>query len=164
VLHDFFDQLTKFVQATGAQQTLAFLTAAGAVMVSLLTAIVAPMVAVYVARRQIRATVISANRQKWIDNLRDALAEFISVYLVAFHTRKQEDSDISTKIYNLQNKILLLTNPNETDHVKLYQIIQTMVNSSPNDPKVDTWQLQSELVDVARRVLKTEWIRVKGGG
>jgi hypothetical protein len=162
-MHDFFDQLTKFVQVAGAQQALAFLTAAGAVLVSLLTAIVAPMVSLYVVRRQIRATVVSANRQKWIDNLRDALAEFLGIHLVAFHTRTLGDSDISTKIFNLQNKILLLTNPNEADHAKLNEILRKMIDSSPNDARVDVWKLQEELVAVARRILKAEWIRARRG-
>jgi hypothetical protein len=162
-LHEFFEQLNNFVQQSGAVQALAFLTAAGAVLVSLLTAIVAPAVAIYVARRQIRATVVSTNRQKWIDNLRDALAELIAVHLVAFSTKKLSDPEISTKVFHLQNKILLLTNPAESDHVKLTDIIEKIINSSPNDPNVDVWELQRQMIEISRRILKTEWVRVRRG-
>jgi hypothetical protein len=159
-VQEFFNELTKFVQAPGTPQALAFLTAAGAVLASL---IVAPFVSVYVARRQVRANVVSANRQKWIDTLRDALSEFSGIHLVAFNTRNLQDTDISTKIFSLQSKILLLTNSNEADHIQLNEIIRKMVNSSPNDPEVDVWKLHEEMISVAQRILKTEWIRVRSG-
>ncbi len=160
---DFFDRLRQLVEVPGAKEALAFATAAGAVLVSLFTALVAPFIAVYVARRQIQASVVSANRQKWIDTLRDALAELVSIHLVAFSTRRLSDPDISTKVFNLQNKILLLTNPLEADHGELNRIIARMIDSSPNDPNVDVWKMQRDLVEVSRRILKTEWKRVRRG-
>ena len=161
-MSSFFEQLTKFVQQTGVNQTLAILTAAAAVCVAL-TAIIAPVVAVYVAKRQIRATVVSVNRQKWIDTLRDLISELISVHIVAFHTRNLSDPDISRNVFKLQNKILLLTNLIEADHIELNRVIERIVNSGPNDPGIDIEQLRTELVEISRRILKTEWTRVRRG-
>ena len=50
---------------------------------ALVASIVAPFVTLSVARRQFNATVLSANRQKWIESLRDLLAELISLFVAA---------------------------------------------------------------------------------
>jgi len=50
---------------------------------ALIATIVGPLVALTVARRQFIATAISGNRHKWIENLRDVLAELISLLAAA---------------------------------------------------------------------------------
>jgi hypothetical protein len=50
---------------------------------ALIATIVGPLVALTVARRQFIATAISGNRHKWIENLRDELAELISLLAAA---------------------------------------------------------------------------------
>jgi len=50
---------------------------------ALVASIVGPLVTLAVARRQFNATVLSANRQKWIETLRDLLAEAISLIVAA---------------------------------------------------------------------------------
>ena len=56
-------------------------------LVSACTALVAsiagPLVTLSVSRRQFSASVLSANRQKWIETLRDQLAEVISLIVAA---------------------------------------------------------------------------------
>ena len=42
---------------------------------ALVASIAGPLVTLTVSRRQFNASVLSANRQKWIDSLRDMLAE-----------------------------------------------------------------------------------------
>ena len=42
---------------------------------ALVTSVVGPIVTLAVARRQFNANVLSANRQKWIEELRDVLSE-----------------------------------------------------------------------------------------
>src|SRR5262249_8599449 len=46
---------------------------------ALVASIVGPLVTFAVAKRQFNATVLSANRQRWIESLRDMLAELISL-------------------------------------------------------------------------------------
>jgi hypothetical protein len=46
---------------------------------ALVASIAAPWVTLTIARRQFSASVLSANRQKWIETLRDLLAELISL-------------------------------------------------------------------------------------
>ena len=50
---------------------------------ALVASIVGPIVTLSVARRQFNATVLSANRQRWIETLRDMLAELISLLVAA---------------------------------------------------------------------------------
>jgi hypothetical protein len=50
---------------------------------ALIATIVGPLVALSVARRQFIATVISGNRHRWIENLRNELAELISLLAMA---------------------------------------------------------------------------------
>ena len=60
-------------------------------LVSAATALVAsitgPAVTLYIGRAQIRAAVLSANRQKWIDGFRDTVASFCSQIAVAVQVR-----------------------------------------------------------------------------
>ncbi len=54
---------------------VAFVAACSALMAS----IVGPFVTLAISRRQFRANVVSANREKWIGTLRETVAEFISL-------------------------------------------------------------------------------------
>src|SRR4029450_6123223 len=104
-------------------------------LVSACTALVAsiggPLVTLAVARRQFNATVLSANRQKWIETLRDMLAELISLLIAAVvvkakwkdkwdHGRgpfiaDQKLLDKLQRIVLAQSKIRLLLNPIDGD-------------------------------------------------
>jgi hypothetical protein len=50
---------------------------------ALVASVVGPVVTLAVAKRQFNANVLSANRQKWIETLRDMLAELISLLVSA---------------------------------------------------------------------------------
>ena len=59
--------------------TIAFVTACTA----LISAVVGPAVSYVVARRQIRASVITNNRERWAEALRDSVAEYVALLLSA---------------------------------------------------------------------------------
>src|SRR4029453_12447975 len=100
---------------------------------ALVASIVGPLVTLAVARRQFNATVLSANRQKWIETLRDALAELISLFVAALVIKTQWpgawDKGMGAiaahpellgkleRIVVVQWKIRLLMNPTEADHL-----------------------------------------------
>ena len=46
-------------------------------LTALAAVILAPLVSIYVVRKEVNAQVISTNRQVWINRLRDELAHFI---------------------------------------------------------------------------------------
>src|SRR4030095_11839811 len=107
---------------------------------ALVATILGPLVTLAVARRQFSATVLSANRQKWIETLRDMLAELISqmvaVLVVRAGWKGKWDKGLGAiavdptllskleRIVLVQWKIRLLLNPTETDHQELYRSIE----------------------------------------
>jgi len=68
---------------------IAFVTACTA----LISAIVGPAVSYVVARRRIRASVISNNRERWIDALRDSVAEYVALLLSASIVKQEMGQD-----------------------------------------------------------------------
>jgi hypothetical protein len=112
-------------------------------LVSACTALVAsiagPIVTLAVARRQFNASVLSANRQKWIETLRDMLSEWISILATASVVRttwkaewdgglgpisaRGELLDKVQRLVLVQAKIRLLLNPLEADHEELRRAI-----------------------------------------
>ena len=148
---------------------------------ALVASIVGPLVTLTVAKRQINASVLSANRQKWIESLRDMLAEFISLLVAALVVRSrwraawnkgrgavEDDPPLLAKLERLvltQSKIRLLLNPNEGDHQHLYEAINTAIKrlqaeASPDD---ETERDIENITKLAQTILKREWQRVKAG-
>ena len=101
---------------------------------ALVASIAGPFVTLAVAKRNFNTTVISANRQKWIEALRETLAELISLFVAALlikvkwkHRWEQNVWDegrgalmaepaLLAKVQRLvlaETKIGLLLNPNE---------------------------------------------------
>jgi len=153
-------------------------------LVSACTALVAsiagPVVQLVIARRQIGANLISANRQKWIEALRDHVAEVISLLSTGAFVKlaiARKDSGVTPgnvalldKIQRLllvRNKIVLLINPGEADHKALLDAIER--------PFARLWQegepdviaaVEADIAAItghAQTILKREWIRVKRG-
>jgi len=155
--------------------TITFVTASTA----LIAAVAGPIVSVIVARQQIRASVISNNRERWVETLRDSVAEYVALVLsasIARQTMGQEYSrllgadrallEIAERIALVKNKIMLMTNPNESGHGELCQAVEVaylaLVAEEPQ-PLV-TMRAEAEAITRAgRAVLKAEWQRVKRG-
>src|SRR5258708_18484973 len=64
--------------------TIAFVTACSA----LVSAAVGPVVSIVVASKQIRASLVSGNRERWIEALRDSVAEYVAIALSAAMLRE----------------------------------------------------------------------------
>ena len=110
-------------------------------LVSALTALVAsvvgPFVTVRVAKRQITASVVSANRHKWISEVRDMVAEIIALMTAVVVIRSrwkgpwnrglavlEENPGLIDKIERItlvQWKIRLLLNPVEPRSIELHR-------------------------------------------
>jgi hypothetical protein len=83
--------------ASSNPATFVALISAMAAVASAITALTAtlvtPMVSFWIARRQIRATLVSANRQAWINALRDDLSELFETLTALFLLRPGFHSD-----------------------------------------------------------------------
>src|SRR6266516_1935530 len=148
---------------------------------ALVASVVGPLVTLAVAKRQFNATVLSANRQKWIETLRDLLAELISmlvaVYVVKSGWKGKWDKGLSAvasepallpkleRVVLVQWKIRLLLNPTEADHLELSRTIDIAMErlQSEESCEADTKADVENITRAARAILKREWQRVKQG-
>jgi hypothetical protein len=118
--------------------------------------------------RQIRATVISANRQAWINGLREDVAEAISLVqgyqrlkATAALIEQMAESDRARAEYRRRaelalTKIRLRVNEDEQDAKDLVGFLQVAVG----EMKLDG-QMREHITAAAQRILKAEWQRVK---
>jgi hypothetical protein len=154
-------------------------------MVSACTALVAstvgPVVTLNVARRQFNATVISGNRHKWIETLRDELAELISLLATALVVKskwkdhwEQGRGPLNTepallekfeRIVLAESKIRLLINPGDEDQQHLGEAIEAATRRlrSEDASDAETEADIQAIVARAQSVLRREWLRVKLG-
>jgi len=140
------------------------LTALAAVLIS-------PVISVYVTNRQIRASIVSANRQKWIDGLRDQLADLIAdIRVIGLHRKIDllENEEYDTRLQRLllaEIKVNLLLNPNEADHKALTRTIREVIEKIFSGDEIAkrraTNELLPEIVHQTQAILKREWERVK---
>jgi len=127
------------------------LTAIAAILTALAAVLIAPLVTYFTTQRQIRANLISANRQAWIDKLRDELAELFELltwqYLQRPGTYSGEEghryeAEKRSRIRLLRNKIRLRLNPNEADSHALLDLLNKLEHaalkgSHADDPDFD---------------------------
>lgn len=106
-------------------------------------------------------TIIANNRQEWINSLRDEITGFLAV--VASTSPSQHSTEISdvgqNKLWLHNYKIQLLLNPNEEDHVELVKKISEEIDNLIYQ-KEET--LISDIIAISQKILKREWVRVRG--
>ena len=141
--------------------------------------VIGSLVSYFIARLQFKATVISANRQQWINTLRDCIANFqakTKIISVESKLAAQNETSFAANTKNfdesieeariLLNEVALLINPKEPDHKKLLSLMKELedlcINGSPFDDENHD-RLQNEITSVGQKILKREWERVKRG-
>ena len=148
---------------------------------ALVASIVGPAIALAVARRQFNANVISSNRQKWIETLRDALSELIALISGALVVKSKwkenwdrgrgamnSDPALLKKFEHIvlaMSKVRLLINPTEPDHRRLYETIADAAERLRAEQSMDEETLRDieVIAALAQAILKREWQRVKLG-
>jgi hypothetical protein len=148
---------------------------------ALVASIVGPLVTLSVGRRQFAATVLSTNRQRWIEHLRDLLAEFIAqlgtVWVIRATWQGKWDKGLApiaadpTRLEKMQRlllvqwKIRLMLNPTESDHQELYAAIEKALDRL-REERSDESETAADIETISRlgqTILKREWQRVKQG-
>jgi len=142
-----------------------------------------------IATKNIKAQVISANRQQWINNLRESTADYLSAVhslrksrTIARHCvalSKKDGTDFlmvhrdainsmtsdARIVENLKYKIMLLVNPAEPEAIEITRILQEISSNTgsfqkkPNKQKL--YALSKDLIAITQVYLKNEWVRVK---
>lgn len=148
---------------------------------ALVASVVGPLVTLNVAKRQFSATAISQNRHKWIETLRDALAELISLLALALVVKSKwrdkweegrgpvgSDPAMLEKFEQIvlaEAKVQLLINPHDEDHERLSQAIDLALRHLRSEDSLDT-ETDADIrtiVALAQAILRNEWQRVKQG-
>lgn len=144
-----------------------------------------------IAKDNIKVQVLSANRQSWINTLRDCASDYLSQVIIVknvkvfFRTAKKVDVDllgIINKHYNvaemyiietgklnaLDSKLRLLMNPKEEEAIEIFKLMDTISKNTGNVGSKSVRPNISELDKCIKQItmhlqdyLKKEWERVK---
>jgi hypothetical protein len=96
-------------------------------------------------------------RQKWIDKVIDTLCEHHSI-VIARAPDEAPTSDDLRALSSSRTKLEILLNPEEADTVALLAKIDAILTQSSAEARD---QEAAEMLTVARRLLKREWVRIK---
>ena len=140
-------------------------------IVAVLAVVIAPWVSLTIAKRQIRASlktadkqIIAPMRQAWINKLRELLAKLTSDS-VHYHVggvdgrTSEEGAGLLLLLYHIR----LMLNPKEDDHQRLEELINKMMLAIQDKKATedDFSELRVKVLDLSRTILKSEWNRVK---
>lgn len=138
---------------------------------ALCSVLLSPLVSMWVVNKQSRVSVLSGNRQVWINSLRDQISEFIAILAVVHsgnwseRTGKELDDELKQLIL-VGSKIKLMLNFNEEDHMRLAQLIVEVSYTLPRKTgnaigNRTAAEISGEFLTLAQSILKREWERVK---
>jgi len=135
-----------------------------------------------IAQLELNKSVKSANRQQWINTLRDCVSEYLALletYKVDYENAKKLNEvmhfkKINTSAFEIKKlsvKIELMLNPEEEKSkrfLKIFFDISTFVLDESSDLHSNQYQqdyvaLKLQLVSITKSILKEEWERVKKG-
>lgn len=148
---------------------------------AMIASIAGPFVNTRIARIQFKANVLSVNRQKWIETMRDLVASLNSQFLAVGMVRQTveeptaiviaRDPEMFKRVENLLvtvSKIELMLNPLEQDHQQLNALMKDGIDQLRSPPpgleiegRIEV--ISHDITKVAQAVIKREWVRVKRG-
>jgi hypothetical protein len=150
-------------------------------LTALAASIAGPFVTLYVARTQLRFSVRSANRQRWIDEFRDQIAHFCAEIAISAQVREkivkdgriviQAESEFLNSFGELiytANKIRLMINPLEHDHHELLEQMNELLKrlrtaSAEDDLQAEGQAIVEKIIAVSLTIVRREWQRVQRG-
>ena len=136
--------------------------------VSLAAVIVGPIASFKIAKRQI----VSPIRQKWIDELREIISEYLSeceklIVLAKDGLLNKEftDKEKLTRLLYLEQKLKLLLNPKEAKHIELLEVMNSLIEEIHHGVGnlIEFGGRLKGATELAQEILKEEWVRVKSG-
>jgi hypothetical protein len=155
--------------------TVAFVSAC----TTLIASVGSPIVSMLVARQQIRASVISNNRERWVEALRDCVAEYVGLLLSLALAKETAGSgqnlaigtdgallQAAERVLLAKNKIMLMLNPSNSSHAELREAVEASYLAFVSDEPPSLTKLRGDTETITRAgsaVLKAEWERVKRG-
>ena len=143
-------------------------------VIAALAVFVGPFITLRLGRNQIELSrriaskqIVAPMRQAWINELRSKVAELSSGALhywnTGFDDRKDEEV---RRVWQLQEEIKLLINPNEEDHKTLVDTIQQLLSAMQKGVKRDAandfFAAHHNTTILSQKIFKDEWNRIKG--
>lgn len=98
---------------------------------------------------------IAEFRQRWINDLRNAMAEFQS-----YGALPENDPTKIRDFYLLGTKIELLMNPNDEDYEALHETLEAFYDAGTRTEN-EKFSVDEKYVKICQRILKREWERLK---
>ena len=153
---------------------ITFVTACSA----LVSAAAGPVVSVIVSTRQIRASLVSSNREQWTVALRDSLAEYVALVVSTAILQEAQQkgpltairddpqlASLAERVAQAKNRILLMVNPTNPEHFQLClpveQAYRLLLEGKGSVKEVAG--CADAITNAGRVVLRHEWARVKRG-
>lgn len=148
---------------------------------AMIASIAGPFVNTRIAKFQFKADVLSVNRQKWIETMRDLVASLNSQFLTVAAIRQTveeptgiviaRDPELFRRVENLLrtvSKIELMLNPLEQGHQQLNALMREGVDQLRSPPpergiedRIEV--LSHDITQAAQAIIRREWVRVKRG-
>jgi len=136
---------------------------------TLLGAIVGGVMAYWVNKKRFQATVVAESREKWISDLRDTIAEFLTLTgeLGARNELGFMNSDMVPQMSRatfLKTKIELMINPEEEQHRRIIDLTEEILEASQDSSGNQLEEMArpyKELSSLSQETLKKEWESVK---
>lgn len=154
--------------ASANPAAFAAITSLASALTALAAVIITPVLTYFNTRKQIRANLVSANRQAWINALREELAELFELLTWQYHLRPgtysgeegyRYEAEKRSRIRLLTNKMRLRLNPNEPDAQELLKDLERLQSFDESTFE----DLMEKAVSKSQDILKAEWKRVKKG-
>lgn len=142
-------------------------------IIAALTALIAVVVGPFFTIRASKNHMIGPMRQAWINSLRDTVSEFLAqIYIPRTNvvasstdpdevrrTQEIEDRNRLQLAYQMKEKICLLINPGEDDHIELVRLISNAYDAYYKAQ--DTKAIREAIRTHTQIILKREWEVVK---
>jgi hypothetical protein len=96
-------------------------------------------------------------RQAWIDKVINALSEYHSIVMTPSFDKEISPND-KRKLSALRTRLEIYLNPEEEDTIALIKLFDVIANSPTSAERSSK---DDEMVQVARKLLKKEWERIK---
>ena len=155
--------------------TYAAIAAVISACVALVSAIIGPLISLKIAKKQINASILSGNRQEWINTLRTEVSGFVSVVSLLGALRaggykgvtSGEANQFGREAMERKSKIELLLNPSESLHNELITAIESAlsiaIHTELEPDAVEQRRCIDQILNKSKTILKQEWVRVKKG-
>jgi hypothetical protein len=148
---------------------------------ALVASVIGPLVTLSVARGRFKASVISTNRQRWIESFRDRVSELLSLMNAAQIIKRhsvdswrgglgpvQSNLGLTEKFeraYMALAEIRLLTNGSDPEHQRLNDALAAALAHLQHDELREGELAASvdEVIALGRTIIRHEWGRVKRG-